>query len=152
MKKILIDKYLNGETSHAEERELLHLLRATPFASLTGKERAILTMLSYRGTAQDEDIFEVDLAEDYDRIVHRRKRLTWLKYTGIAASIAIVAIVAAIGLFRNTIPADNMAVAYVYGTETTDEELVMSMMKSTMSEMLSCSTTDEKLYELFNPE
>lgn len=152
MKKSLIDKYLNGETSHTEERDLLHRLRATPPTSLIGEERAILTMLSYRDTAQEEDIFEIDLAEEYDCIVRRRKRLTWMKYTGIAASVAIIAIVGTIGIFRSIIHADNMAVAYVYGTETTDEELVMSMMKSTMSEMLSCSTTNEKLYELFNPE
>ena len=160
MKKALIDKYLNGETSLAEEQELLHFLRTMPADLLTKEESAIRMMLSYHKNSphfrtsvspNDEDIFTSDFTEEYDHIVNRRKRLTWWKYMGIAATVAIVAIVGAVGL-RNTMPTDNLVVAYVYGTETTDEEVVMSMMKSTMSEMLSCSTADEQLYELFNPE
>ena len=161
MKKTLIDKYLNGETSLTEEQELIRRLQATPNDLLTSEERAILTMLSYnkginstKPASTEEDIFEDDLTEEYDRIVNSRKRrMWWRRCAKIAAAVALLAIiVGAVGLFRYARTDENLVVAYVYGTETTDEELVMSMMKNTMSEVLSCSTTDEKLYELFNPE
>lgn len=165
MTKTLIDKYLNGETSLAEEHELLHLLQAKPYASLTSEERAILMMLSSHKASikstnpvsiepisTEEDIFTADYEEEYDRIVNSRKRQQRWKYAKIAAAVALLAIVSTVGIFHNTRTDENLAVAYVYGTETTDEELVMSMMHNTMSEMLSCSTTDEKLHEVFNPE
>ena len=152
MKKILIDKYLDGETSLTEEQELLRLLQGIPSDLRTGEERAILLMLSCRVMSQETDIFTSDLEDEYDRIVSRRKRRMWWKYAGIAAAVALFVIVGTIGFFRNVTSEDNLAVAYVYGTETTDEELVMSMMKNTMAEVFSCSTSDEKLYELFNPE
>lgn len=158
MKETLIDKYLNGETSLAEERELLHLLQTMPTDSQTKEEHAVKMMLSYTKTSietiqsKDDDIFTSDMEEEYDRIVNRRKRRIWWKYIGIAASVALVVTIGTIGLWSNTVLTDNLAVAYVYGKETTDEELVMSIMENTMNEMLSSSTTDEKLYELFNPE
>ena len=184
MIKILIDKYLNGETSLAEEHELLHLLQAKHYASLTSEERAILMMVSYHKDSDksinsiestsfikstisiksspamesiesiptEEDIFTANYEEEYDRIVSSYKRQLRWKYAKIAAAVAILAIVSTVGIFHNTRTDENLAVAYVYGTETTDEELVMSMMHNTMSEILSCSTTDEKLHELFNPE
>lgn len=158
MKETLIDKYLNGETSLAEERELLHLLQTMPTDSLTKEERAVKMMLSYTKTSietiqsKDDDIFTSDMEEEYDRIINSRKRRIWWKYIGIAASVALVVTIGTIGLWSNTVLTDDLAVAYVYGKETTDEELVMSIMENTMNEMLSSSTTDEKLYELFNPE
>ncbi|MCH5174985.1 MAG: hypothetical protein J1F40_03805 [Prevotellaceae bacterium] len=158
MKETLIDKYLNGETSLAEERELLHLLQTMPTDSLTKEERTVRMMLSYTKTSietiqsKDDGIFTSDMEEEYDRIVNRRKRRIWWKYIGIAASVALVVTIGTIGLWSNTVLTDDLAVAYVYGKETTDEELVMSIMENTMNEMLSSSTTDEKLYELFNPE
>ena len=181
MTKILIDKYLNGETSLAEEHGLLHLLQAKPYASLTSEERAILMMVSYHKDSDksiestsfikstisiksspametiesiptEEDIFTANYEEEYDRIVSSRKRQLRWKYAKIAAAVALLAIVSTVGIFHNTRTDENLAVAYVYGAETTDEELVMSMMHNTMSEILSCSTTDEKLHELFNPE
>lgn len=164
MKEILIDKYLNGETSLAEEQELLHLLQTAPPTTLSDDERTILTMLSHQEISinsvssikstpsNNDDIFTEDFTEEYDRIVANRKRRIWLKYTKIAAAVALIAIVGTVGIVRSTKSTENIAVAYVYGTETTDEELVMAMMQNTMSEMMSCSTTDEKLHELFNPE
>lgn len=153
MIKKLIDKYLNGETTNKEEQELLQRIQSIPPKSQTPDERAILMMLSYRKAPENEDIFASDYEEEYDRIVNSRKRRTWwLRSAKIAAVVALVAIVGTVGIICNAESNDNIAVAYVYGQETTDEELVMSMMKSTMDEMLSCSTSDEKLYELFNPE
>lgn len=152
MKETLIDKYLNGETSLTEEQKLRDMLQTAHTDSLTKEEHAIRMMLSCHKSKIDEDIFTSNFEEEYDRIVSSRKHRTWWKYIGIAASVALVAIIGTIGIIRKTTTTDNLAVAYVYGKETTDEELIMAMMENTMSEILLCSTTDEKLHELFNPE
>lgn len=150
MKKELIDKYLNGETSLHEEQELRQLLQAIPSSTRTKEERTLLLMLSYENTPKEEDIFTADDEKEYDRIVSSRKRHTIWKYVSIAAAVALVAIVSTIGLTRNETPTNNLAVAYVYGEKMTDEAVVMAMMHNTMSEMLASSTAEETLNEFFN--
>lgn len=152
MKEALINKYLNGETSLQEEQELLRILQTVPSHNRTSEECALLLMLSYTKVPQEEDIFTAENEEEYDRIVRSRKRRTTWKYVGIAAAVALVAIVSIVGLTHNETPTKNLAVAYVYGEKMTDEDVVMAMMHNTMSEMLASSTADEKLRELFNPK
>lgn len=150
MKKELIDKYLNGETSLQEEQNLRQLLQAIPSSTRTKEERTLLLMLSYENAPKEEDIFTADDEKEYDRIVSSRKRHTIWKYVSIAAAVALVAIVSTIGLTRNETPTNNLAVAYVYGEKMTDEAVVMAMMHNTMSEMLASSTAEETLNEFFN--
>ena len=149
MKKTLIDKYLNGETSPEEEHTLSRLLRAIPPSERTGTEEALLLMLTARPSMDEEDIFAVDETEEYDRIVHRQKRRTLWKYSGIAATIALVV---TLGFLLHRPADENIAVAYVNGTKVSDEQQVLAMMESTMNDVFAHSDTEEALYELFNPE
>lgn len=150
MKQTLIDKYLNGDTSLEEEQMLQHLLQDIPPTQRTDEEDALLLMLSATPTMPDEeDIFATDETEEYDRIVHQQKRRAMWKYTGIAAAIALVAI---LGFMLHTPADENIAVAYVNGEKVSDEQQVVAMMESTMNDVFAHSDTEEELYELFNPE
>ena len=150
MKQTLIDKYLNGDTSLEEEQMLRHLLQDIPSAQRTDEEDALLLMLSATPTMTgEEDIFATDETEEYDRIVHQRKRRAMWKYTGIAAAIALVA---TLGFLLHTPADENIAVAYVNGEKVSDEQQVVAMMESTMNDVFAHSDTEEELYELFNPE
>ena len=149
MKQTLIDKYLSGETSPEEEHTLSRLLRAIPPNERTDTEEALLLMLTVRPSMGEEDIFAADETEEYDRIVHRRKRRNLWTFSGIAATIALVVTLGF--LFHHPID-ENIAVAYVNGTEVSDEQQVLAMMESTMNEVFAHSDTEEALYELFNPE
>lgn len=73
MKQILINKYMAGETTAAEESELKRLLRESPELSL--EESSVLQLLQYSITEDEEDIFAVDYTEEYDKVVHPRKTL-----------------------------------------------------------------------------
>lgn len=150
MKQTLIDKYLNGDTSLEEEQMLRHLLQDIPSAHRTDEEDALLLMLSATPTMPDEeDIFAADETEEYDRIIHQRKRRAMWKYTGIAAAVALVA---TLGFMLHTPSDENIAVAYVNGEKVSDEQQVVAMMESTMNDVFAHSDTEEELYELFNPE
>ena len=74
MKQTLIDKYMAGETTSAEERELKRLLQESP--ELSPEESSVLQLLQYSlAEDDDEDIFAVDYTEDYEKVVHPRKTI-----------------------------------------------------------------------------
>lgn len=70
MKQTLLNKYMKGESSAAEERKLLDLLLETPQDQLSQDERVVLELLSYTEQEEDEeDIFAIDYSEEYDKVV-----------------------------------------------------------------------------------
>lgn len=149
MKQTLIDKYLNGETSLQEEHTLSRMLQAIPFANRTETEEALLLMLTATPTKDESDLFTADYTEEYDRIINARKRRLWWRTTGIAATIALVV---SLGFMLHTPTNENIAVAYINGTKVSDEQQVLTMMESTMGDLLAHGDTEEELYQLFNPE
>lgn len=94
MKQTLINKYLAGETSISEERELRQLLLDTPDAQRSKSERSILELLSYSGNEDmEEDIFAVDYTEEYDKHVRPSRTIRlwpWLVAACVAGLFMIV--------------------------------------------------------------
>lgn len=93
MKQTLIDRYLAGETTASEERTLQRLLQESPREQLTPDERTILDLLSYTDTeADEEDIFAIDLTEEYDRVAKPQRSIRMWPWVAAAclAGIALV--------------------------------------------------------------
>lgn len=94
MKQTLINKYLAGETTISEERELRQLLLDTPDAQRSKSERSILELLSYSGNEDmEEDIFTVDYTEEYDKHVRPSRTIRlwpWLVAACVAGLFMIV--------------------------------------------------------------
>lgn len=86
MRHTLLNKYMAGETSAAEEQELRRLLTGMPQAELTEDERTVLDLLSYAGEqpAEVEDIFAVDYTEEYDRVARPTRTLHLWPYVAAA--------------------------------------------------------------------
>lgn len=75
-KNTLSNKYMAGETSAEEERQLKSLLLNTPHGELTSEETAILQILTYEpAESKEEDIFCVDYTKEFDKAVRPRFRL-----------------------------------------------------------------------------
>lgn len=93
MKQALITKYLEGETSGAEERELKRLLLDTPEDERSTEEQAILSLLTATDDfSDDEDIFLSDHTAEFDRIVGHRRRLrlwTWAAAACVACLLTL---------------------------------------------------------------
>lgn len=75
MKHTLLNNYMAGETSASEERELKRQLLGKHQDSLTDEEKAVLQLLSYTHTEEEEDIFSVDYSDEYEDAVRPRRNL-----------------------------------------------------------------------------
>lgn len=146
----LIDKYLSGTSTREEEQALRRMLDGA--TSLTPGERAVQAMLQAEPMQALPQWLTEDASATYDRIVERRHHASLWRWTGIAVAACLV-----LGLLL-IVPrggeAENCAVATIYGQETTDEMLVLSMMENTMQSVLACSTTDHiegQLTDILNP-
>lgn len=81
----LLNKYLAGETTANEERELKRLLLGAPPSQLSEEERAIRDLLSYtEAEADEEDIFAIDLSEEYDKVVRPKRSIRIWPYVAAA--------------------------------------------------------------------
>lgn len=93
MKQTLINKYLAGETTISEERELRGLLLDTPDAQRSKAERSILELLSYSESEEmEEDIFAVDYTDEYDKHVRPSRTIRlwpWLAAACVAALLVV---------------------------------------------------------------
>lgn len=93
MKQTLINKYLAGETTISEERELRGLLLDTPDAQRSKAERSILELLSYSESEEvEEDIFVVDYTDEYDKHVRPLRTIRlwpWLAAACVAALLVV---------------------------------------------------------------
>lgn len=100
MKQTLIKKYMVGETTAAEERELMLLLQESPEPS--PEESSILQLLQYSIAEDDEeDIFAVDYTEEYERVAQPRKTLRMWPF------VAAACIAGALVFFLTPPKADN---------------------------------------------
>lgn len=89
MKQTLLNKYLEGETTASEERELKRLLLDSP--RLTSTETAVLKLLSYDlSDSEEEDIFVVDYTEEYEKVTHRHHYLYLWPYLVAACVVALL--------------------------------------------------------------
>lgn len=91
MKQALIRKYLEGESSCSEERELKRLLQDIPEGQRNEEEQAILRLLSADALPEEEDIFDADFTAEYDRIV-RRHRIRRMLPRAAACAASILAL------------------------------------------------------------
>ena len=85
MRHTLLNKYLAGESTANEERELKRLLLGVPPNQLSEEERAVLDLLSYaEAEADEEDIFAIDLSEEYDKVVRPKRSIRLWPYVAAA--------------------------------------------------------------------
>ena len=85
MKHTLLNKYMTGETTANEERELKRLLLEVPPSQLSEEERAVRDLLSYaEAEADEEDIFAIDLSEEYDKVVRTKRSIRLWPYVAAA--------------------------------------------------------------------
>ena len=85
MRHTLLNKYLAGETTANEERELKCLLLGAPPSQLSEEERAVRDLLSYAEAETDEeDIFAIDLSEEYDKVVRPKRSVRLWPYVAAA--------------------------------------------------------------------
>ena len=148
----LIDKYLSGTSTREEEQALRRMLDGA--TSLTSGQRAVQAMLQAEPMQALPQWLIEDDSSEYDRLVAaRRSRLRPLWRWASVAAVVCVAVGIGFALSRSRDEA-NCAVATIYGQETTDEVLVLSMMENTMQSVLACSTTDHiegQLTDILNP-
>lgn len=86
MKQALIRKYLEGESSCSEERELKRLLQDIPEGQRNEEEQAILRLLSADALPEEEDIFDADFTAEYDHTVKRRRIRRLLPWAAACAA------------------------------------------------------------------
>lgn len=88
-KDTLMRKFLSGETSLSEERELAGILRSFLEKGLDAEEKAALAMLEAPCAEADDSIFSRDNLEEYDRIAFRRRRPAGIIWYASAAAACI---------------------------------------------------------------
>ena len=96
MKQTLIDKYMAGTATVHEEEVLRQVLMSVPREELSADEKVMLQLLSSH-TPMEEDVFDADYSEEYERIVGSSLQTSpkrgfgkWWKYASVAAAIALV--------------------------------------------------------------
>jgi len=96
MKQTLINKYMAGTATVHEEQVLRQVLMSVPREELSADEKVMLQLLSSH-TPMEEDIFDADHLEEYERIVGSSLQTSpkrgfgkWWKYASVAAAIALV--------------------------------------------------------------
>lgn len=92
MKQTLTDRYMAGETTCSEERQLRQLLADIPVQERTPEEQAMLDMLSLPTSEDEADIFAVDFSDEYNKVASPRRRL--VRFWPLAAAACMAGIVA----------------------------------------------------------
>lgn len=147
MKTALTEKYLKGETSPREERQLLGLLEAE--AQPTADDLALKAMLKAAPPQAEADWLTEDESALYDQLLaeraeraDRRRRPLWASAGMGIAAVAVLAVGLAFGLMRSgQKPLE--AVAYVYGQEVTDEKEVVALMEGMMEGLMTATAENE---------
>ena len=119
MKQTLIEKYIEGTTTRAEEQQLLQLLQTVPEGERTKQEEALLLMLTPRPKEYDDEIFNVNPNLNVNLSTKRRLRYASLALVAVAASIIV-----AVLFFRHheTLPAQPKQEKVVVQQIPTDKE------------------------------
>lgn len=146
----LTHRYLNGETTAAEEHQLLQLLEETPCPTV--EQKALMAMLKASPVEVDTAWLEEDESNLYDAILQDRKSISAHRRFWPWISIAaVLVIVLGIG-FSLSGDRHGDTIAYVYGQEVKDKNEVLSMMESTMESFMAGPESDhveEQLTEFF---
>ena len=124
----LIERYLAGETTPEEERQLA-LEVSRPDASEDWK--IIAEML---GTLTTDEALYDQMMESRRPVMKAKTKWVNLKWVWTAAA-CLVAIAITVPLVWSHQSTPDV-VAYVYGQKVTDEDVVMEMMASTMADVL----------------
>ena len=147
MKRKLTRKYMNGCSSHQEERMLLELLSAT--TSPSDEEQGIKAMLqagAHRIEGREEWLTEDESARFDHLMAHRpiRKITPWIAAAAVLAGACLVPWI------RWAREPQDVTVTYIYGNKVEDAPLAMEMMKQTMGEMLDRPEVETELMNLFD--
>ena len=137
----LTHKYLNGETTADEERQLLQLLEDETCP--TAEQKALVLMLKASPVARDATWMEEDESTLYDAILQDRHNASshhriW-PWISIAAMI-VIAFGVGVSLSGDR---QKDAVAYVYGREVNNKSEVLDMMESTMADFMASAESDQ---------
>ena len=89
MKQTLIEKYIDGTTTRAEEQQLLQLLQTVPEGERTKQEEALLLMLTPRPKVYDDELFNVNPNHNVNLSTKRCLRYASLALVAVAASIIV---------------------------------------------------------------
>lgn len=151
---ILIERFLNAETSLQEEQQLYDFFAQDDIPSDLEPYREMFKDL---GCLKDDDGLkgidiisgEEDTASIPNTIKIKPKILRWHNI-GVAASIAALLIS---GLFLHNWTSDDYAVAYINGQKVTDDAMAVQMGTEAISDIFNSNDGPaDELYDIFNPE
>lgn len=142
---LLVQKFMNGETSLAEERILYDYFSGTDIAEDLLPLRDLflgLESLGSLGTVQEKPV-------PRPARIRRRKSLRWL--SAIAATFLIALLVTGGFLINRR---QNYSEAFIYGQKITDPTIIHQEMANTMRDIgiENSKSVDSQLHEVFMTE
>lgn len=111
--KQLVDKFMNGDTSLEEEKQLYDFFSSNDDDAEEPELKPYFAALSQMRITDGE--------------LKRSKRKLWPKIAAVAATV-IVAVIVGVGIDKNR----NYCVAFVYGERVTDKAVVMNDVARTL--------------------
>jgi hypothetical protein len=131
----LTDRFLEGETTLEEERELYAFYRS---------EEVPDDLLSLRPLFVGLEEIQLDTPS----ITPKKKKGDWRKWVMIAASVLVLFLLGGSFLWQQQ---QNECVAYVYGERVTDRDLIMQEMERSIGTMTEGQNDIEnQLNDMFN--
>lgn len=151
---ILIERFLNAETSLQEEQQLYDFFAQDDIPSDLEPYREMFRDLGC--LKEDEGLKSIDIISGEEDTVStpntiniKPKILRWHNI-GVAASIAALLIS---GLFLHNWTSDDYAVAYINGQKVTDDAMAVQMGTEAISDIFNSNDGPaDELYDIFNPE
>ena len=133
--RTLTDRFLEGETTLEEERELYAFYRS---------EEVPDDLLSLRPLFVGLEEIQLDTPS----ITPKKKKGDWRKWVMIAASVLVLFLFGGSFLWQQQ---QNECVAYVYGERVTDRDLIMQEMERSIGTMTEGQNDIEnQLNDMFN--
>lgn len=133
--RTLTDRFLEGETTLEEERELYAFYRS---------EEVPDDLLSLRPLFVGLEEIQLDTPS----ITPKKKKGDWRKWVMIAASVLVLFLLGGSFLWQQQ---QNECVAYVYGERVTDRDLIMQEMERSIGTMTEGQNDIEnQLNDMFN--
>lgn len=133
--RTLTDRFLEGETTLEEERELYAFYRS---------EEVPDDLLSLRPLFVGLEEIQLETPS----ITSKKKKGDWRKWVMIAASVLVLFLLGGSFLWQQQ---QNECVAYVYGERVTDRDLIMQEMERSIGTMTEGQNDIEnQLNDMFN--
>ena len=133
--RTLTDRFLEGETTLEEERELYAFYRS---------EEVPNDLLSLRPLFVGLEEIQLETPS----ITPKKKKGDWRKWVMIAASVLVLFLLGGSFLWQQQ---QNECVAYVYGERVTDRDLIMQEMERSIGTMTEGQNDIEnQLNDMFN--